>query len=214
MDWSAVSATLAALPRTFQRSGPNFAAYQNSVIAALSEFTSGVDSLVAQSVGASGASGKWLDVWGEALGLPRQPGESRSTYLGRINAMCALPRGTVPAIETYMQLVANLSVTVTENFPSVGWTMTLSSASALQNAVALETGLGAVRPAGVPYSLVVQQGGSFLSTSNFFGRSRAKGSYLTSQSHGLSPSVAPNTNNVVVELPMTFLTDPTLNPAS
>lgn len=213
MDLASVQATLAALPSSFQRPGTTYAQLQRAFAASLGRLVSESNGMITQAGGAQAAGGKWMDVWGQALGIPRRSGEARSAYLSRFLATCVAWRLSVPALEQFMLSNESASVTVTESFPSVGWTMTLPSPNLLTSGVDLETQLKTVRPAGVPYSFLVQEGGCFLSTSVFMSRSRARGAFLTQAVKPVAAAAVASTPNTAPSLPMTYMTDPTLNPS-
>jgi hypothetical protein len=213
MDWNAVTAVLNSLPATYRRSGPTFAAWQNSLAAGITRGTGGVDTVSAQTTFAN-SSGNWLNVWGRMLGVIRNASESDVAYKDRISETMLAWRGTVPGIESYVLEAMGIPATVTEKFPAVGWSLNLPPGMPLSAAQlkALPGDLAFVRPAGVPYTAKQINGGLFLKTGNFLGATRFQGSWLQPYSILGGLNIPSSTNNTVPTLPTTWLTDPTINP--
>jgi hypothetical protein len=213
VNWADNTAILNKLPTTYSRLGPNFDIWKNSQLAVLTRFTEAADSISAQ-YSYSGATGNWLNAWGELFGV------TRSTEYDALFKLCITFtmlawRGTVPGIERYMNEARGIPSTVIENFPNVGWQLTVYPGYTLTPAqIALLPGwLAFVRPAGVPYTVKANSGGGYLSTGNFLSVTRFPGSWLRlagSTPEGFEVPMA--TNNTVPLLPTTLLTDPLLNP--
>ena len=211
MDWADISARLQDLPSTYRRRGPNYTAWQNSLTAAISRGTTGVDSVIDQ-INFATSSGKWLDVWGAVLNVPRHAGEGSQAYRSRIAATCQAWRVTPPGIEDFVEFTRGIAAQVTESIPTaVGWQLVLSANSSTLQSLAAD--LQVCRPAGVPYAFALRFGGLYLDTVNFLGRPRTTGAYLSAAVKLEAPGIGPATNNVVNTLPTTLLTDPTLNPS-
>lgn len=213
MDWNGIVARLNDLPATFQRQGPNFNAFQNSLVNGLHKFTNSVDGVVNQAQ-ASQAVGKWLDVVGRARNIPRYNGEPDATYLSRITYLLTTPGGPPNAIIGLLQILGQSTTTISENFTTCSWSTNINAGSQSASAIAQITGaLGYVRPAGVPYQLNVSHGGLYLNTLNYLGRPRVTGTYLVNATNSIPLNIPSNTNNAINLLPTIYLTDPTLNPS-
>lgn len=210
MDWSDVQARLDDIPQTFRRSGPNYAAWRNSLTAAISRGTVGVDGTVGQ-IDFATATGKWLDVWGAVFSVPRQAGEGSAAYRTRIQKTCLAWYGTVPGIEAFVGFTLGITATVSEDPPAAdGWVLSLPSVTS-QTLKSLAATLQNVRPAGVPYVFSVRSSGLYLGTVNFLGAPRTTGAFLNPAA-SIQPDISATTNQVVNTLPTTLLSDPTINP--
>jgi hypothetical protein len=215
MNFNAVESILESLPSSFKRLGPNYDNWQNTQSAVLARMTGAIDSLMAQ-YSFTGATGNWLNAWGDILGVLRRS-ETDAIYHLCITGTMLAWRGTVPGIEKYINEARQIPCTVTEAFPNVGWNLvvqpgyTLSASQISQ----LPVWLSFVRPAGVPYAVQAYNGsGGVLSTGNFISNTRFPGSWLRLTGGNPSGLVIPaSTNNSVSTLPTTFFTDPTLNPS-
>jgi hypothetical protein len=185
MNWEDITTVLNSLPSTYRRNGGNYAAFQNSLVAGISRFTLGIDSIAGQASFATPPVGKWLDAWGRLFAVPRNNGESDAAYYMRVK----------------------------ENFPQVGWSLIISSLLTAAQLAALITNLAFIRPAGVPFKVFGRRGGLYLSTVNFLHGTRVSGSWLIPGAIFLPLLIPSSTNNAVPTLPTTWLTDPTINPS-
>jgi len=210
MDSTTVLARLRQLPPSFRRRGENYTALESTFVNFLSRYTDGIDGLNNQEY-IDQASNKWLDTFGLMFGIPRFTGESSSAYLARIKFTLVAWRGTPPAIITYLELITGLVVSVTENTtPEASWTANLSGGVTSLLVNRINTSIGFVRPAGVPFNYSVATGGLYVSTINYLGKSRMTGSYLVNATKITTPNISANTNNSLPLLPTTFLTDTSL----
>ena len=214
MNWSAVQSILASLPSGYTRSGSTFADWQNSLTAGVSRLTTGIDTVNSQTTFAT-AQGNWLTLWGTLLGVSRTPPESDTAYSMRITETVVSGRGTPVGIESYLLEALGITSTVVENFPTVGYAVSLQPGTTLTSfqKAAFAGNLNAVRPAGVPYNVTQLNGGLFLGTGNYLGGTGFQGSWLQPLSVASGFSTAPSTNSVVSSLPTTWITDITVNPS-
>jgi hypothetical protein len=214
MQLSDVLERLESLPATFTRNGPNYGYLQSAIAAALSRYTTSQDDTNAQeSINVAGY--RWLDCFGLLYGIPRFSGaESSVDYLARIEATLVSARGTPVAIEQYLALITGLGVSVEEDTAADNYSITLTGAVSAALLARVNSGIGFVRPAGVPFMLDVAVGGLFMSTINYGGRGRVTGAYLINSSNTTKPNIAANTNSALPGLPTDYLTDPSLNSSS
>lgn len=220
MDQLQVQSQLMDLPPTFLRPGPPFNQYIDALAAALTFFCQSVDGLQSQTNFLK-AIGGWLDIWGELAGIGRRANESDGVYMARIQETLLAWRDSVVAIQTWIQTVENVTVSITENLPSWGYNIIFPPTLTLAQITAILTNLKYVRPAGMPFQALLQQGGLFLNTVNYFGGppgsnpplSQVTGAYLAASSVSLALSIPSSTNNALSLLPNLLFTDPTLNPS-
>jgi hypothetical protein len=213
MNWEDITTVLNSLPSTYRRNGGNYAAFQNSLVAGISRFTLGIDSIAGQASFATPPVGKWLDAWGRLFAVPRNNGESDAAYYMRVKETLVAWRATIPGMEDYMQFALGITAMVEENFPQVGWSLIISSLLTAAQLAALITNLAFIRPAGVPFKVFGRRGGLYLSTVNFLHGTRVTGSWLIPGAIFLPLTIPSSTNNAVPTLPTTWLTDPTINPS-
>ncbi len=226
MDYVTVLQRLDDLPRTFRRFDPSYIAWDNSLAAGLTLGTLGADGEVAQiepwtiTTSVTGVAGQstistlaqfgWLDVWGLLFGIPRQINEADAHYVTRIAYTVKAGAGPPVAIARWIKIVWGLNATVQENFPGVGYSITLPGGLTQTQLVNIVLSLARIRPAGVPFSIVAGGGGLYLDTINFMDTPDVTGGFLTDGSLA-SLGIGPGTDNSVPLLPTTMLTDPTLN---
>jgi len=212
MNFSDVTKILQSLPTTYQRSGNDFQAWQNSLAGGITRFTESIDNTSAQMQFFE-ASGNWLNLWGKLLGVIRNPSESDTAYRARIVGTMLAWRGTPNGIVSYLALAMGLTATVAEAFPAVGWTLNLAPGTSLTPAqkTQLASNLAFVRPAGVPYSVRTVTNGLFLGTGNFLNTTHFPGSWLQPYTTLSSFTVPSNTNNTLPTIATTWLSDPTIN---
>ncbi len=213
MDWSQVQARLYDLPPTYLRSGNIFTWLQNSYAAGLTWFTQSMDGLALQ-YDFNSAQGNWLNVWGSLFNLPSQSTETDTTYRNRIKFTLQLGRTTPVAIQLYTQDALGYQNSVSEDFTTVSWSMTLTSPITSNAYTTLANNLGVVRPAGVPFlPIYIPSGGLYLGSINYLGAPSVTGAYLVESTSSVLPIISPNTAPAQSTLPTTYLTDPTLNPS-
>jgi hypothetical protein len=213
MNWQDVANTLATLPPTFTRYGPNFTNWNNSGIAALERFTTSFDDTVAQATFVS-AVGNWLNAWGSILGVARRT-EYDDLYRICITGVLTAGRGTPVGIEWFMNVARQIPCTVAENFPKVGWQLLLEAGFTLSptQQAQLPGFLDYVRPAGVPYTITGYNATGVLSTGNFLSATRFPGSWLRTTQGSVPINIPSTTNNTLCLLPTTLFTDPLINPS-
>ena len=208
MDWQTINSRLASLPSTYRRSGTPFTAWESSLTESLALPNTAIESIM-EMLSFGSATGKWLDLWGGILGIPRHSSEVDSAYGQRITATLTAWRGTVPALIRFIQETLDQTIGVIESLPTPGYQ--ISVPVGINDLQQVSADLNFVRPAGVPYGFTANHGGLFLGTVNYVGRSRLSGSYLTTPRLVIPPSIPAATNNSVPIVPTTFLSDPTIN---
>ena len=212
MDFPAVEAQLNDLPNTFKRNGPPYTQLIDSFAAGLTLFTLGADATAMQVALFGFALDGWLDVWGLLFNIPRNQNEANAIYGTRIARTVLAWVGTVPAIQAWMNFYTPGGV-ITENFPNVGYTMTFPSSVPLAVINSFLITLNRIRPAGVPFIVLIGSSGLFLGTEEFTGQGQVAGSYLTIGTTRLFPNLNATTLSFEPILPTLYLVDPTLNPS-
>lgn len=211
MDFAAVQKQLNDLPGTFKRPDTTYLQLVDSITALLFRFTQGADGTDTQLQFQNSQYG-WLDVWGLLMNVIRMLGEADANYMARIAFQVLAGGGPPLQIQKWISVVYRVSATVTENFPSVGYTITFDSAVAAAQAQAIVAGLSYVRPAGVPITAVFVVGvGTVLETVNFLAAPSVVGAYLGGSLILVPISMGATTNNATPIIPTLYLTDPTLN---
>lgn len=211
MDFEAVQAALNDLPLTFKKLTTPYTQIIDVQTASLSIFTEGVDGTMTQPVFAN-AYGGWLDVWGLVFGVQRLTDEGDAAYAARIQWLLLAWVGTVPGLQALLDLLAP-GGSVTENLPTVGYSIELPSAMTLQQIGAFFLLIQYIRPAGVPFTVSQVRGGLFLGTIVFMGRGQVMGSYLTDATKGFPLTIPALVNSAQPLLPDLYLVDPSLNPS-
>lgn len=212
MDLPAVLAQLNDLPDTFKRKDAWYTQFVDAVATGASQYTLGIDEVFNQVTAFNNALGGWLDTWGLLFGVPRLENEADSLYEARIGNTVLAWVGTIPAIQTWINLYAP-GGTVTENIGTAGYTINMPpSMTALQTQQFLQS-LARIRPAGVPFNVQQTGSGLFLGTEEFLGDGRAVGNYLTAGTSTTVLTLGATTLSAQPILPGCWLTDPTLNPS-
>lgn len=212
MDLPTVIARLNDLPTTFRREGPPYEWLIESVGLQLAQFTIAADSTSLQVLAFGTALDGWLNVWGLLWGVPRAANEANSIYSTRIARTVLAWVGTVPAIQAWLNFYAP-GGTITENLPTVGYSINLPAAMSPAAVQAFLFSLGRIRPAGVPFTVTQTGIGIYLGTETFIGTGLAKASYLTSGTIPVTLSIGASTPNSIPLLPGLYFSDPTLNPS-
>jgi hypothetical protein len=211
MDNRSVIDILRGVPYTFVSDQPNFLNFFQTLSQTLTQFTTGNDALTTQLLFKT-ALGKSLDTFGGLLGNPRENGESDTQYINRILTDYNGPFGTLSAIQTFIQNLYSVPVSVVSTGTGGGYK--ISFLSPLQDSIyqIIAENLVWIRPAGVPFfPFTIVGGGSYLTTVNYFGSPRITGSYLSLPSNFTFPfSLQPNTNNIINKYPVIIFTDPVL----
>lgn len=211
MDMLAVIATLNDIPDTFRRQGPPYTQFIDSLAEALSLYTLGSDATFDQATSFSSATDSWIDIWGLLFGVPRAQNGDNATYKAYIQALITAWVGTVPAIQTWMNLFAP-GGTVVENISSPGYALSFSGVTSLAQIQAFLRLFNRIRPAGVPFQIQQAGLGLYLGTEEFTSDGRVVGNYLTSLSSSVPLALAASTPNATPLLPTLLVTDPTVNP--
>ena len=212
MDFPLVQAQLNDLPSTFKRQGNPYGQIIDALTAGLYLYTQAADSVLAQGTYFPGARFGWLDTWGLLVNVPRQANEADLRYAARILYTVTAGAGSPVGIALWIYKVWNLTVTITENLPDVGYTITFPGPVSSDLLLQILESLDRIRPAGVPFIIGVPGEGLFANTINFFNAVNITGAYLTTTPSAPTASLSPATNNIEPSLPEIFLIDPVLNP--
>lgn len=211
MDFITVQNQLEDLPPTFLRPDVTFAQLMDAFAAAFSRYTVGADGVTAQ-LDINAARYGWLDVQGLLLGYPRRNNEADVTYLNRITYSIRAAGGPPLAIVFWILNVWGILVTVTENFPAVGYQITFPPLVTQAQIDQILLDIAHVRPAGVPFTSFISNVGTYLDTVNYLGAPRITGAYLGGGRSSVPNDLGAATNNSPPLLPSILMTDPTLNP--
>lgn len=211
MDFPAILARLNDLPNTFKRQGPPYTQQMDSIARALALFTISADATIQEAHAFSVNLDGWLDVWGLLWGVPRQQNEANSSFSTRITRTVLAWVGTLPAIQAWIDFYAP-SGSVTENLPTVGYTIILPQSMTLTQIQNFLISLNRIRPVGVPFTVSQVGGGVFLGTDEFIGQGLVMGSYLSGGVVFLTLPQGPSTPNSVPLIPTVLMDDSTLNP--
>lgn len=213
MDFTAVQRQLNDLPATFRRPGVPYTQFVDSLTSELNRDTNALDGLVSQVTAFTQAQFGWLDIWGQLFGVPRLQSEADALYSQRISYTVLAGAGPPVAIAAWIQAVWHISVTVTESFPTIGYTVTFPSTVTSAQILQIVASLSRIRPAGVPIRAVnANSFGTFLNSIDFFNAPRVEGSYLLGTTPASGFGLGAATNNSIPTLPGLMLTDPILNP--
>lgn len=212
MDVQLVLSQLQDLPAPFLRPGATFQWIYQALAGGEAWYTEASDGIAWQVAGLPTAEGPWLTTWGEILGVGRLPGESDGAYSARVQETLLAPVGTPLAIQTYSRFILNSTlVTVSENFPAVGYTISIPvgyPSVVLSNWI---SGLARIRPAGVPFQITEHVGPLMLGTYSYLGASGFAAAYLGQGNQALPLNLGASTNNLQNLLPDLLMVDPNLN---
>jgi len=215
MNFAQVQQVLNDLPATFLRQGAPFTQLTDSLTDGEALYTQAADGILAQTGFAIAGAG-WLDLWGLLFGVPRESNEADSFYRSRIVFTVTSGNGTALGIQLWILIVWRVQVTVTENLPNLGYTVTFPATVTQAQIQQIMAALGRIRPAGVPITGVFAlSGAAVLQTVNFLSAPRVTGAFMSSNSESapLGVSIPAATNNAQPLIPDLYLTDPTLNPS-
>lgn len=201
-----------SLPETFRRVGSNYSVWQTSQMIAIARFISGDDSIISQIVSVDAATAKWLDTFGELLGISRKSRESDSAFAARVQATCVANHCSPLNIIAFLSFSMNITTEVTESFPDVGWVLSVSDSNVLTDEATLADTLVRVRPAGVPFVYEYPSGGLYMTSNVFRNRPLGYGAFLSDATKTKTPTEGGATNAATSTLPTVFLTDPVINP--
>lgn len=212
MDPAAVLAQLLDTPPTFQRPGAPYSWVMGGLAAGEAGYTQASDGVVGMSSGIPTSQGPWLSTWGEIYDLPRLAGEADAAYSARILFTLAAPVAPPLAIQSWSRLfLQTSSVFVGEAFPNVGYTISIPAGLPAATITAWLSGLARIRPAGVPFQVLIQTGPLMLGTYSFIGGSGFAGAYLGVGSTPVTASIGASTLNARPSISTLLLTDPLLN---
>lgn len=217
MNFSQAQQNLNDLPSTFKRLNAPYTQWVDSLTSAIVRGTSAIDALNNQVTQISNAQFGWLDIWGLLFGIPRLTGEPDSHYLARIQYEVTAGAGTPCAIVNWIYAVWGISVTLTESFPAVGYSLKFPATLTLAQINIIVNSLVKIRPAGIPFTVqsaaISSPDGPYLTTINFLNAPRTTGAFVGGEGE-ISPSstltLNPSTNNSQPLLPDIFLNDPAL----
>jgi hypothetical protein len=215
MQWSDILVRLNDLPATFTRKTPTglpFAWWQNAATAGLYKYTNAADGLL-QQADFSSAVGRYIDLFGDICNIPRHDLELDGAYFQRILFTIDLEGGSPTSIASFIQVSENAEATITENFSACSWSASIFSGGGNTSLQQVFKDLASVRPAGVPVNVSVNKGGLYLGTSNYIGKWRVTGSFLSAPVTPASLTLPSTTNNATPSLPTLFMSDPTINPS-
>ncbi len=208
------------LPPAFRRGNRPFDQLITALAAALTLTLQSTASLITQTNFINAVAG-WIDVWGDLAGIQRRPNESDAVFQPRIPNMLLAARDSAVAIQTWLELVENIAGVVTENLPSIGYSVSVPASTLPQRLQQIVRNLAYVRPAGVPVAFFTFSGGTYLDTVDYLGGpssqpwqgGHATGSYLATRTRASGIAPPASTNNQPTSLPDLLLGDPTVNPA-
>ncbi len=207
-----VLAQLLDLPPTFKRPGVIFTQIYNSLAAGEASYALASDgSIPPQTM--PRALGPWLTVWGQIFGIPRLAQEADLAYSARIRNSLTSPVGTPQAIQAWSRYFLNSTqVTVVENLNSgVGYVIEIPAGLPTQLLENWLESLDRIRPAGVPFSVVLQTNPLMLGTYSYIGASRFAAAYLGFGTSSYNPSFDALTPNAEPLISTVLLDDPSLN---
>jgi hypothetical protein len=211
MDFLSIAGVLSDLPSTFTRIGAPYNQFIDSTITGLARYTQGADGVEAQVAGFAYPVDGWLDTWGLLWSLPRHQNEGNIAYATRIQETVLAWVGTVPAIQTWLNLFAPGGV-ITEN-TGLGYNLTLPAAMTQAQVISFLVSLNRIRPAGVPFSVNQIGLGTYLGTIDFLGDGAMVGDYLSAGTQGIPLPFGPTQLNALILLPLLLLLDPSINPS-
>jgi hypothetical protein len=211
MNFSAVQTQLSDLPTTFKRQATPFTQWLDALAAALTTFTAALDGLVLQTNFPSAQYG-WVDVWGTIFGVQRRSNEPDSTYIARIQNTVIAAHVTPVAMLLWLSVIEGITAQLADSPVAVGYTLTLPSTLSTAQINAILLNLAYVRPAGMPFAVHVEAGGTYLNTVDYIGAPRATGIYLGGAFSIFPMSIPSATGNSLSIVPDLLFTDPTLNP--
>ncbi len=161
------------LPSTFLRNDQVFKALMAAFSAALTLGTSANISLLTNTNYQNTDDG-WIDVWGDLAGISRRFQESDNSFQPRLPNMLLAARDSSVAIELWLQIIEGVIGTVAEKLPAWGYTVNLPATLTAAQIQQIINDLAYVRPAGMPFSITVSTGGTYLDTVNYLGAAQPK----------------------------------------
>jgi hypothetical protein len=221
MNFQQIQTILNDLPATFRRPGNPFLQYIDALVSALTRGGIAADGVAAEGTDFSQAQYGWLDTWGLLFNIARQQNQRDANYSNQIAYTVNVSGGPPVQIIRWLSVVFGITVEISENIPGVGYSLLFPPVVTTPQLVAMILSIAYVRPAGVPFTVLVESGGgagggagTYLTTINFLDAPRAAGAFLAGGSGTLQDlGIGPSTNNAQPLLPDLFLIDPTLNPS-
>jgi len=211
MQFQDVMGILNDLPTTFTRIGHPYDQFIDSVTTALARYTATADGVQTQIATFPGAVDGWLDTWGLLWSLPRQVNEANSSYATRIQETVLAWMGTLPAIQTWLNLFAP-GGTVQEVVNGLGYNINLPAALTPSQVLNFLVSLNRIRPAGVPFTVNQVGLGTYLGTIDFLGDGAMVGDYMQFGTQSLALPLSATQLSALPLVPLLFLTDPSLAP--
>lgn len=190
MELSAQLRQITDLPSTYRRNDAVYAQLMAAFSAALTLGTFSNRELLSQTDYQQTGNG-WIDVWGDLPGLSRRFQESDGTYHARIPNMILAPRDSAVAIELWLQSIEGVIGSVVENLPNWGYTVNLPATLTISQIQQIVNDLAYVRPAGMPFTVKITTGGTYLNTVNYFGPTADSAVLATSDGFIIGATPAP-----------------------
>lgn len=212
MDYLTVQQNLNDLPNTFKRLGQPYTQWIDALTSMLFIYCFAADTTMAEAGDIQAAQFGWVDVWGETFQIQRLPNEGTPTYLQRIRNILSANHVTPLAMAYWLTVIDQVNAVVTENLPSVGYSVTLPTSLNATQIAQIIAGLGMVRPAGVPFTASTLGIGTYLDTINFLDTQYVTGSYLSQGTTNVPLTISAGTNNSTPLIPDLIFVDPTINP--
>ena len=207
-----VNSQLLDVPPVFKPTGATYQAVISAVLAGLEDLGATTEAL-AKQLDLLTASASWLDLWGLLVQLPRTTNEGDTQYRARIQATLLGGTATVAGIGAFLSEAFGLSVIIQENFTTNSWMVTFSVPLTDSQLTTIALALARIRPAGIPFfPFNVVAGGMYLYTTMFLGMTYAQGAYLEAPTQQFYPNIGPNTNSLLVVLPLSYMNIPTTFP--
>ena len=160
------------LPSTFLRNDPTFAELMAAFAAALTLGTSSNTNLL-QNTNYQAADNGWIDVWGDLAGITRRFQEADGSFHTRLPDMLLAARDSPVAIELWLSIVEGVAGTVSQQLPAWGYKVNLPATLPNPQVQQIIDDLAYVRPAGMPFSVNLETGGTYISTVNYFGSTQS-----------------------------------------
>ena len=208
---SLVLSQLLDLPPAFSRPGTTFQQIYSSLAAGESSYALASDGLKYSESMPTSLAG-WLAVWGEILGIPKNPGESDFFYTIRVQATLMAPVGTPSGIETWSRFILGIQgIYVVESLTTGGYNISVPIGTPIQAFTNWASSLNRIRPAGVPFTVNEQTNPLMLGTYSYIGSLGFAGSYLGTGGSVLPIMIPESTNNAQPLASEVLLVDPLLN---
>jgi len=206
-----VLSQLLDLPAPFMRPGSIYAQIMASLAGSEALYTTASDGIQFELSMPTSLNG-WLGVWGEILGIPRNPNESDFFYSLRVQQTLVAPVGTPQGIQTWSRFILGTqSIYVVENLATASYTIQIPVSlptTAISNWL---SNLARIRPAGIPFNVQITTSPLMLGTYSYVGASGFAGAYLGTGAQAYSLNLNSSTNNIQPLVSEILLQDPLLN---